>query len=736
MKKRISILLILAVALSLCACGSGKNTAAPAPAPAAPEQSTGELGAPSAGMRTRVYTEKAYPLEAGCTVGGVARLGNTLLIKSYRNEEALLAMAEFTLTPGERLSLSAARPVALDEPEAADEASIYGITAGGDGYFYVLTGETPEQMFTEDFEEIRNEDFQGNFSILKYSQDGEFIDRLKISAWPERRQLTGLVDVTGLAVGSEGELYLFGGFYVALLNWEGERLHTEYIDEMSSSIIGAALTEKGVVFSVWSNSSFGTIYYLADRDGTLSQIETGEMDRDLLTAGFTDCQGLNGEYIMDTGYDFVQYDFDSGTYETILNWNMSQTSINSAVRVGEREFICVSVSEGCLLLVGQEEVPDVERSLVKVAIISDWTNPGTQFDTLNNDSDKYEYSVTAYTSDEADRFLTALGAGDTPDLVLFNSNLNTDKGYFEDLYPYIDSDPELSRESFLPNLLEAISGGGELHQLWPDVEIQTVAARVSDVGDGKGLTVADCRRMVEEKEQYLAVFESFMGKGNYLAWVANMGVASCLDRENATCHFDDESYGELIAWSREMGDDIPALGGGTGPVNVTTEESLLRAIYIQTPRQVHGLREVYGEPYVFTGFPNGEEGFSAYTLPYSSQAMAIPTAARNKEGAWDYIRGVLRMEKQVSGPFDNYTPTNYDALKRMIAADEVMTEEDAALLEQLFSATKFAAVSSDRVVVDLIIECGQQYLSGDKSIEETMALLQSKASIYMAEQYS
>ena len=53
----------------------------------------------------------------------------------------------------------------------------------------------------------------------------------------------------------------------------------------------------------------------------------------------------------------------------------------------------------------------------------------------------------------------------------------------------------------------------------------------------------------------------------------------------------------------------------------------------------------------------------------------------------------------------------------------------------LLENTRGADRCSDSQVRDIILECGQAYLAGDKSLEETVELIQSRASIYVSEQY-
>ncbi|MBR6221846.1 MAG: extracellular solute-binding protein, partial [Lachnospiraceae bacterium] len=64
-------------------------------------------------------------------------------------------------------------------------------------------------------------------------------------------------------------------------------------------------------------------------------------------------------------------------------------------------------------------------------------------------------------------FIMDLTSGDLPDVIVAPRNILfklVKRGLIEDIYPYIDSDKELSREDFLPSVLNAYEIDGKLYQ--------------------------------------------------------------------------------------------------------------------------------------------------------------------------------------------------------------------------------------------------------------------------------
>lgn len=685
--------LLLAALLLLTACAGGESVPASAGEGQTAQEETMEV----------LYTENCYPLPGGYLLQDIARVGDRLLILGTGDGGCVLGLAGYVLEDNGRVSVSDARLLTAGLP-GEDGACLRALTAGEDGYFYVLADDSGAEG--------------GGLSILRFTAGGEPEGSMELGGCPGDEYIRGIDALDG------GRLVLHGDRTVLLVQWPGaEALASACVGE-GELIDSASPTAGGVVFSTLSGDR-----YLLDR-------ETGELERldrggGKMPMSFAGCQGLAGEYIINNGAAFYQYDLGEGTGRELLCWNYADSSFDAlgpGCRLGESAFACVFTDSGALTLCGMERVHYAERSVVKVALVG---VSELVLAEANSTSRLYEYQGVSYPEEETGRLLTGMMAEDPPDLVLFRSGVNTDTGAFEDLYPYLDEDPELSRDSFLPNFLEALSAGGELHQLWDQVSICTLDARVSDVGDGRGLTPADYNRIAEERGEYKAVFNTFMSRSNLLSWVARVGVSTCLDRAGGTCSFDSREFTELLAWCGTMGSGIEDGGG----VSYDISETVLFFETIQNLRRVNVLPGLFGEPLVCVGFPDGGDGYSYYSLEnaYSGIAMAIPAGSGNKDGAWAYIRSRLSLDRQLNLGDSADLPVNREALGRL--AETMLSGEARTLLDELLSRTKYAQVFSDQALLDIIISCGESYLSGSKSLEEAVALLQSRASLYVGEQF-
>lgn len=345
----------------------------------------------------------------------------------------------------------------------------------------------------------------------------------------------------------------------------------------------------------------------------------------------------------------------------------------------------------------------------------------------------YEYQITHYDYGEHERYIADLTTGNAPDLVLFGTTpfveypgLDVKNEYYDDLYEYIDADDTLSRDSFLPNLLEAMSRDGELKFLCRQVTIATFVARRSAVGDGYGLLPSDYERILAENERYLSLFDSFVIKSSLLDSVCIISESAFTDRENASCDFDNDYFRSLLEFCNSSQYDEFIDGQS---VSIGFENALLTPERISSVVRFNVMPGVYGDEPVFVGFPDGDMGCSYYIC---GLGYAIPAQGSNKEGAWAYIKHMLSVEAQryvTAG-----LPVILEAFELALEDGDVSEEMQRKALE-LLERTKYAESVHDAGLKEIITDSCQNYFDGTATLDDTVDIIQSRASVYMSEQY-
>ncbi len=112
--------------------------------------------------------------------------------------------------------------------------------------------------------------------------------------------------------------------------------------------------------------------------------------------------------------------------------------------------------------------------------------------------------------------------------------------------------------------------------------------------------------------------------------------------------------------------------------------------------------------------------------------MAIPANSRNKEGAWAFIRELLSEENQRALAGKDGMPVLKDALQDVSAGASPRAQEQ---LFDLLERTRWSQNNFDVELIEIIVAECQPYLHGEKTLDETVKGIQSRARIYIAERY-
>ena len=447
------------------------------------------------------------------------------------------------------------------------------------------------------------------------------------------------------------------------------------------------------------------------------------------------------------------------------------------------------------------------------------------------------------------RLMTDIAAGDIPDI--WDSSLPLDlyarQGVFEDLWPWIDGDPELGRERVMEHVLDCAALDGKLYQVCGSFIINTAIGMPDVVGDRTSWTIEDLLAAYESLGPDAGILDRYMSSYYLLQSLIGEDLDRYVDWDTGECRFDSAEFKEVLElcarmprepdYSRPSGDSIRegrlllrdiqllqpshilyAEALGAGPEDLEDYKAYLNANHIyptlidenknwrekeamycyalqdmersQATGYLHGFQEEYyalagdaafgalrGGGYVsYIGYPTqGGAGSSFQT--YNNLSMSA--ACQHKEGAWAFMRqvllpgGSLQTDHSEYGDF-TYSPgfpinkADFDeamspkwmenksgeimldaageriekpgdglvalgAPCSMVLFDLAPTEPQLARFMELYNAIDH--VTPDMFdFYELIREPAEAYWAGDKSLDETAALIQSRASIYVNEQ--
>ena len=388
-----------------------------------------------------------------------------------------------------------------------------------------------------------------------------------------------------------------------------------------------------------------------------------------------------------------------------------------------------------------------------------------------NDENSYDAGLT--------KLRTEMLAGNCPDIIDLNglpARQMAAKGLLADLYPLIDADPELSREDFFPNVLQAMENNGKLYSTCSSFDVVTAVGDASVVGKEPGWTFAELNAALASQADDCTAFDPYMTRYDVLQTCLMVDLDYFVDWNTGEVRFDSPEFVELLKfsagfpaefdwenyeWTREDDENIRVLEG---------KQLLIRS-------WLYGFDSLVQYEHVFGGL----DGFTFIGLPTSNGVgnMLSPTvgygiceSCRNKEAAWEFIRMYMTEDYQNNNVYE--FPSNLNSYQKKV--DEAMTvtyyedengnvminpetgkaweqskggyydptndeyveifsfsaEEIAKIEEAITSATR--VYNYDTTIGDIVSEQVEAFFAGQRSAEDVAKLIQSKVMLYVNEQ--
>jgi len=129
------------------------------------------------------------------------------------------------------------------------------------------------------------------------------------------------------------------------------------------------------------------------------------------------------------------------------------------------------------------------------------------------------------------------------------------KGLLVDLYPFIDADPELSRDGLIENVLLALEVDENLYQLPFDFRINTIAGSESVLGNYPGWTFDEFIEIMSGNSQADVPLDPFFHSGEFMHHLTQSVIGEFVDYETGTAHFETEDFINLLEFGYRYTND-------------------------------------------------------------------------------------------------------------------------------------------------------------------------------------
>jgi len=487
------------------------------------------------------------------------------------------------------------------------------------------------------------------------------------------------------------------------------------------------------------------------------------------------CAGYSSEHdlLIFDGVNLIGYELATSTATTLFDWVETNLGVAHELYIGVlpngQIFVIYSGIDTAgwsseFFILTRTSRGDIDEEYTVITLGGVWVSNDarrfvTAFNRLNQD---YQIEIRCYDTIYgwevgATRFNLDMITGQGPDII-FGWSIETleDTEFLAELYSFIDSDPDLSREDFLPNVLTGMENrNGEIQFISNYFAISVFYAMSETVAEVGALTYDNIIRWLSESEA-----RNFGDEWMHRYWFVLESMLSFsedfIDWENGVTNFDSEEFVDLlnIAYTMPEQDQFGLR---------SSFEDLLYGNQLLTMEMVFNVNDLRGGSRLDTLIAAGLDGLIPVGVPSTipgqheffvghSLVFGINAGSSHQEAAWSFVRSILMPDGFVAGY--NGLPLRIDVLESLIAESMTpiiidgeerrqptgpfgnmiyaMTEEEATALWYVIDNTSLRTRRSE-TIENIVMEDLQSFFSGSVTAEDTARILQSRISRYLAE---
>lgn len=442
-----------------------------------------------------------------------------------------------------------------------------------------------------------------------------------------------------------------------------------------------------------------------------------------------------------------------------------------------------------------------KKVLTLACMYLDW-NLRSMIVEYNKTNDEYRINVVDYSEYATDddynagvtKLTTEIISGSVPDIFL-TSNLPIDKyaakGVIADLNTFMDGGNGLSRDYFVPQILNALEKDGKLYELPTSFSVQTAYALSSIASQYDTWNVAAVQDAMTQLQEGATVFSNGWTKNTALSNCLSRNLSAFVDWTTGKCEFDSEAFQQLLAFCNSF----PAeTSDGDGAIayapsaDIAVDDAMWDsdATRITNGKQLMSTIGMYSfDSYIwnvyairdkitFTGYPTEDGSGSSFEL---QMPMAISSVTKYPDAAWDFVCSIIKKMNTIDE--NNYyygfpiSQAAFDAEMTDIMTEQYQLDENGeqvdwdgdgepdkairgsyetmengeTVYKDVYALTQedidqilgvinntHSVYDYDQEILDIITDEVAAYFAGDKDVQTTASMIQSRVNLYVQEQ--
>lgn len=626
----------------------------------------------------------------------------------------------------------------------------------------------------EDYSNPDNYSYETHWYMNVYSKSGELVSREELKLGNNPDEYFGIY---GMGIATNGDICLLTDRTLVVLNSSLQKVGQVAFSD-NQWVESFFVTADGVPYVyIWTEGgeSSESTFHMVDTQ----QVKIGpaiEAPKDFW-GGVRTGAGHDMYYTTDKGV--YTYDFDTKENKKILDYvdsDIDYNFVNYCVPIDETRIVAVmndpetwEASVSFLEKVPPEEV--VDKIIITMGMVYTDYEIRSKVIAFNKASDKYRIRMIEYYeyNNEADwnagqkMFNNDIITSNAPDIIVINSGMPVDsfmdKGVFLNLNPYIEADPDVSKEDMAPNVLALGSRGDDTYILTGAFTISTMAMKKSLVPNGETISLAELRQL-EQKYGTLAFRDAT--RNDVLYYAMEMNYSEFLDLKTGKCDFNTPAFYELLEYAKQYPEEIDWENMDDNywmesETAIRDNKALLSFYTVGYFNNMAWTEQgVFGEEVALVGFP-GSAGNTGAIYPYFQ--MAISKDCEHPEEAWQFMRQFYTYEGQKD--IDYGAPLNLKVMDERLEQaqqrpywidddgnkveyDETYWIGDQEIIIQPLSAERAQELKEytlsvdklyyyDSSISDIIAEEAAPFFAGQKTAEQAADIIQSRVQIYVNE---
>lgn len=675
----------------------------------------------------------------------------------------------------------------LSEEELSEEELYYEYTTysnyvfGKNGKLYGI-----KEDYLEDYSDPENPIVKQDYYICAWELDGKFLWEKLIENLQEEAGYSSITKVLALEDGGLALLVNGDDIFGVTLDAEGNLTGQKQLPngkELLSNYSEMMEKGDGTLLFTYYNDDYSALYLTSYDIRTDTVGEEIQLPDSILSSGYITIEaGSDTDIVYSTSDGLYGYNIGEEPFQmmSFINSDLNTTGMIKTIMLNDQQFVGFYYDStdylprgGVFTKRNPEDIQD--KSVIVVGGMFVDYDIRNQIYAFNKSNDKYRIVVKEYESYNTDDNYSAgyaqlnkdIISGNMPDILLLDESMPIesyiDKGLIADIDSLIAGDEELSQEEFLDNVFDAFRVDGKLYYVLPSFSARIMMGKTSLLGDKTGWNMQEFMETVNALPEGTQAI-SGLTREYFIYLLLQYCGSEFVDVASGKCHFDSSEFISLLEYAKTLPEEIAREENQEEywmnyQSQFREDKTFLMETYLSSLQDMSYIMNGYfGEDITFVGFPTEDKNGSVVMKDVS---FALSAKSANQQGAWEFVRYYLTDEYQrtlewglpvskdifmekaneaLSKPYyldeegqkvhyDNYFEINGET----IVLEPLNQQQLDQVVNEILSITKCDYYNEN--IQNIIMEEAAAFYADQKSVEEVVRIIQSRAQVYMDENY-